>query len=156
LHSHQIYPISFSFSFPFIIVSDFILFAQFRLVTMGTCQCILGNHELNILRNEKIHGNRWWWGENEVLCRDSNHVSFQTLLTNDSEREEFRQFLLSLPLALERKGLRVVHAMWDNDAIVSVFYPVKTELCRATKKTHVHTQFLVRAECTEIIQRKRS
>jgi hypothetical protein len=37
-------------------------------------QCILGNHELNILRGEHKHGNHWFFGETEVIRKDTGHV----------------------------------------------------------------------------------
>ena len=37
-------------------------------------QCILGNHELNILRGEHKHGNHWFFGETEVIRKDTEDV----------------------------------------------------------------------------------
>lgn len=85
------------------------------LVQRGQAQCILGNHELNLLRRELKHGNAWYL--------DSSH---------DEQRGEFKHsrpapvghtyddFFRALPLALEREDLRVVHAAWDAEAIATL------------------------------------
>ena len=62
--------------------------------------CVLGNHELNILRNDEKDDNEWLFqGE------------------SDSVQEEMKEFMAQLPLALERDDLRIVHACWDESAI---------------------------------------
>lgn len=63
-------------------------------------ECILGNHELNILRGDHKPDNDW----------------FFTGL-GEPTQDEIRDFLSSLPLALENEDLRVVHACWDSDSI---------------------------------------
>lgn len=88
-----------------------------RLVETNKAQCILGNHELNILLNQKKHGNGWFYGETESLARDHTAVSYNTLVVSDQQRNSFIEFLLTLPVALERDDLRVVHAAWDSASI---------------------------------------
>jgi hypothetical protein len=67
------------------------------LVDGGRSQCVLGNHELNILREEKKDGNDWYFDE-----------------TSEDEKDEVRAFFARLPLALEGEDLRIVHACWDE------------------------------------------
>mmetsp|Transcript_91924 Transcript_91924/g.263286 ORF Transcript_91924/g.263286 Transcript_91924/m.263286 type:complete len:387 (-) Transcript_91924:112-1272(-) len=96
------------------------------LVEKGRAQMILGNHELNLLRGECKHGNHWFWGKTEQLCNRSPEArhpivapsspSFQVLLQDDVEREAMLEFFRGQPLALEREGLRVVHAMWHPES----------------------------------------
>ncbi len=74
-----------------------------RLVDAGLAQVVLGNHELNLLRDEKKAGNWWFHGQ-----PDPRYAS--RLLTDASERQEIVTFFDSLPLALERHDLLVVHA----------------------------------------------
>ena len=40
-----------------------------HLVARGAAQCILGNHELNLMRGSRKRGNLWFWGETETVCK---------------------------------------------------------------------------------------
>ena len=81
------------------------------LVDQRLAQCLLGNHELNILRGVGKSGNRWFiqpthreqqpGGEFEH-CR----VAPETL------KSPWLKFFASLPLAFERDDLRIAHAAW--------------------------------------------
>jgi hypothetical protein len=71
-----------------------------RLIDEGTAQCVLGNHELNILRESRKHDNAWFFED-----------------TDTGTRSEIMQFISERPLALERPGLRVVHACWHQPSI---------------------------------------
>jgi len=77
----------------------------------GRAWCVLGNHELNILRGDEKDGNAWFFGKRDVY---PNGVPTDEVLADDAMREEFTEFFTSLPLALEREDLRVVHACWDD------------------------------------------
>ena len=84
------------------------------LVDAGRGQCILGNHELNLLRGERKPGNHWFYGE---AC-DPKHPEFGTCKpASPAEQAEILRFLRRQPLALEREDLRIVHAAWINAAI---------------------------------------
>jgi hypothetical protein len=70
-------------------------------MTEGRAQCILGNHELDILRGkERPEENGWFFAE-----------------AGDTRRETWRAFMDALPVALEREDLRVVHACWDDASL---------------------------------------
>ena len=86
-----------------------------RCVETGNAQCVMGNHELNILRNERKHGNRWFFGETEALSK-SGPITPQRLADDDT-REVILRFCRPLPLTLERDDLRIVHACWQDDMI---------------------------------------
>jgi len=84
------------------------------LVDAGRAQCVLGNHELNLLRGERKHGNHWFYGE----AFDPEHEEFGTCIpATGEERGQILEFLLRLPLALEREDLRIVHAAWLDASI---------------------------------------
>ena len=83
-----------------------------RLVEAGRAYCVLGNHDLNILLGQRKHDNHWFFGEPWAL--DGADESTPAVLADDRIRERVLAFFRSLPLALERKGLRVVHACWDT------------------------------------------
>jgi hypothetical protein len=86
-----------------------------RLVAEGRAHATLGNHELNLLRNERKHGNHWFFGQ----AFDPAHPEFGTCVpVQPHERAGLLAFMRSLPLVLEREDLRVVHAAWD-DAVIA-------------------------------------
>ena len=84
-----------------------------RLVEKGIAQCVLGNHELNILLNEKKFDNGWFFGE-EFRDPETNEVVSQ-VLADDSIRREMVDFFMKLPLVLRRDDVRVVHACWQPE-----------------------------------------
>mmetsp|Transcript_75553 Transcript_75553/g.233762 ORF Transcript_75553/g.233762 Transcript_75553/m.233762 type:complete len:363 (-) Transcript_75553:57-1145(-) len=99
------------------------------LVERGTAQMVLGNHEINLMRRDRKHGNHWFWGETEQLCNKSPDAkpgisspataSFQVL--EDPERQEdYLAFFRGLPLVLERPGLTVLHAMYHEESIAAL------------------------------------
>jgi len=97
------------------------------LVEKGQAQLVLGNHEINLIRDERKHGNHWFWAEKEQLCNTSPEAacpvvapgspSFQVPLQTEVARQDMVAFLSRQPIALERKGLRVVHAMWHQPSV---------------------------------------
>ena len=68
----------------------------------GHAQCVLGNHELNILLGEERMENQWFYRQ-----------PFRV-------QSKQRAFFASLPLLLEREDLRVVHACWDGESAQSL------------------------------------
>lgn len=83
------------------------------LVEAGSAQCILGNHEFNLLRKDEKNGNEWWMAPD----KPARHPA---VTVDPDEKAGFEEFLLSLPLALERDDLRVVHACWHPDSIAAI------------------------------------
>jgi hypothetical protein len=84
-----------------------------RIVEAGRGDAVLGNHELNLLRGERKDGNDWFWGEG--TARDRKYGSVRQ--PSASERAELLRFFASLPLALERPDLRLVHAAWHEPSL---------------------------------------
>jgi hypothetical protein len=80
------------------------------LVAQQLAQCLLGNHELNLLRNESKPGNRWFIDPSHPEQRPGGEFS-QCRVAPEVLKPAWA-FFASLPLALERKDLRVVHAGW--------------------------------------------
>jgi hypothetical protein len=84
-----------------------------RLIHAGRAVAVLGNHEVNLLRGDRKDGNDWFWSEfNERERKYEPRVHLPP-----GQRDDVIAFLRSLPLALERPDLRVVHAAWDLAAI---------------------------------------
>jgi hypothetical protein len=85
-----------------------------RLVETGRAVAVLGNHELNLLRGLRKHGNDWFW--NEHPRRDARFVPFNWL-RDEEQRSDMLAFFEGLPLALSRADLRVVHAAWHAPSL---------------------------------------
>ncbi|NND54232.1 MAG: metallophosphoesterase [Gammaproteobacteria bacterium] len=90
--------------------SPAVLRAVRDLVNNGNAQCILGNHELNLLRDDEKHGNSWWTAPE----KETEH---EVARIDDVEKTAMRDWLETLPLVLERDDLRVVHACWNDAAV---------------------------------------
>ncbi|MAV37337.1 MAG: hypothetical protein CMJ59_17995 [Planctomycetaceae bacterium] len=86
-----------------------------RLVKAGRAQCVLGNHDLNILLGHHKHDNHWFYGEPWALDRSVEPTP--AVLADDEVRGRVLKFFRSLPLVLERSGLRVVHACWKTSMV---------------------------------------
>ncbi len=87
------------------------------LVTRGLAQCVMGNHELNLLRRARKEGNGWYFDDNH----DHRAEKFSSAMPMRKENgETIRSFLESLPLGLERSDLRLVHAAWDAASIADI------------------------------------
>ena len=87
------------------------------LVSRGLAQCILGNHELNLLRETRKPGNGWYFDDDHDI-REDRFLGSRALEARD--RPAIRAFLETLPLALERPDLRLVHAAWNPPSIAAV------------------------------------
>lgn len=79
------------------------------LVESQRAQCVLGNHELNILIDSHKTDNVWFF-HHESATRPQVWIEERT-------RASIKRFFAGLPLALERADARVVHACWDDAAI---------------------------------------
>lgn len=86
------------------------------MVVGGRAQCLLGNHELNLLRRQRKEGNGWFWPEEADHDQAAGNFKASARATGQ-QRDQFLAWFDTLPVALERPGLRVVHACWDPDAM---------------------------------------
>ncbi len=87
------------------------------LCATGQAQCVLGNHELSVLRGEPKPGNGWFFADNH----DHRKGRFPDCrAASGAQREQFPQFLASLPLTLSRDDLRVVHAAWHPASLLTL------------------------------------
>lgn len=69
-----------------------------NLIDAGVAECVIGNHELGLMRHKLKPDNRWFYAQPEHL------------------RAEQLAFFDTLPLALERDDLRCVHAAWCDES----------------------------------------
>lgn len=84
-----------------------------RLQGAGLAYAVVGNHELNLLANDKKEGNGWFFDKPDTAQIDGRSVPFPSRVAGDSDRTAIRRILSELPLVLERPDLRVVHAYWE-------------------------------------------
>lgn len=95
------------------------------LVDSGRASSILGNHEINLLRNDAKDGSGWYFDER--VQSDERYQPFRR--PSPTEKREIYEFLETLPLVLERDDLRVVHAAWQ---------PEEIEVVRNLQADHAH------------------
>ena len=88
-----------------------------QLVERGLAQCLIGNHELNLLRDSPKNGNGWFFTPDHDQAR--GHF-LHCCAVDPARREAMQQFIASLPLALEREDVRVVHAAWIPESIAAI------------------------------------
>jgi hypothetical protein len=86
-----------------------------HLIETDRAQCVLGNHDLNILLKDVKHDNHWFFGEEWSL--DGSDEPTPAVLADENIRQTVIDFFKTLPLALERNDVRVVHACWDDSAV---------------------------------------
>lgn len=84
-----------------------------RLVADGQAQCVLGNHDLNILLGHRKYDNGWFFGEE---FRHEGKLVPQKI-ADEAIKRHVVDFFRTLPLALERHDLRVVHACWKPELV---------------------------------------
>jgi hypothetical protein len=86
-----------------------------RLVEAGRAQCVLGNHEFNILARRAKPENGWLLDGAPDFQHDGTPVPQRR--AEGEARRRIVDFFATLPVALERPDARVVHACWDDDKI---------------------------------------
>ncbi len=91
-----------------------------RLCKLGVAQCIIGNHELNVLKGEKKEGNGWIMGGDDRFEVGGVKHTFDSVACDPDTRVKLLDWMKTLPLALTRDDLRVVHAAWDHRSIESL------------------------------------
>ena len=115
-----------------------------ELVEAGIARCILGNHELNLLLGLSKEGNGW------ARATDDDHyplrrpdgppipVHFDSVAAAEDELDDILDFFRTLPLALVRDDLRVVHACWHGPSLEAL--PEQADVAVLTKD-HARTIF---------------
>lgn len=88
-----------------------------NMIKRGLAQCLLGNHELNVLRGSPKNGNGWFFAHDH----DRQHNRFMhSAPATEQERIEINEFFASLSLTLARSDLRLVHAAWLQEHVNAV------------------------------------
>lgn len=89
-----------------------------QLCAAGFARAILGNHEINLLAGLPKDGAGWFFQERAA----SDAAKYATFVhcSDPAERAQIVAFLHTLPLALERADIRVVHSAWVDWAANAV------------------------------------
>ena len=87
-----------------------------QLISEERGYCVLGNHDLNLLLGLRKHDNGWFFGE--TFEHEGQLVPQK--LADDVIRARTTDLFKRLPIALERPGLRVIHAYWDTSQVDSI------------------------------------
>jgi hypothetical protein len=74
-------------------------------VARGRAQCVLGNHELNLLRAASKPGNRWFMDPAHAEQQPGGHFALSRVASAEFRRAAL-EFFATLPLALERRDFR--------------------------------------------------
>jgi hypothetical protein len=107
------------------------------LVETGRAQCVLGNHELNILLDRRKDDNGWFFHHRPAPARPE-------VRANEQARTMIRDFFRTLPLALERPDIRVVHACWDDEMIAAARRSASVEQLHGEEKAKVKADIQAR------------
>lgn len=95
------------------------------LVERGQAHCVAGNHEINLLLADRKEGNGWAWADATDHHQPKEPPGarpqpFDSRLATPAERDAILDFFGTLPLVLERRDLRVVHACWHPAALAGL------------------------------------
>ena len=85
-----------------------------RWVLAGNAYAVLGNHEINLLRDDAKDGSGWFFDE-RIAADNLKYAPYAR--ADASFPADMLPFLRQLPLALERDDIRIVHAAWLPDKI---------------------------------------
>jgi len=86
-----------------------------RLIDAGRAECVLGNHDFNLMLGHQKQGNLWFFGQAEAI--GGGRRPTPAVLADAATRREVLTFFSKLPLVLHRPGLRIVHACWHADMV---------------------------------------
>ena len=85
-----------------------------RLIESRRAVAIMGNHEINLLRHDPKDGAGWFFDERT----ERDQVKYAPFARpTEAARKNILALISSLPVALERDDLRIVHAAWLQDKI---------------------------------------
>jgi Calcineurin-like phosphoesterase len=90
-----------------------------RAVQAGQAQCLLGNHELLLLLGESRESLRWFLDPAHAELQPGGKFEHCRVVPPDL-KPQLLAFFDSLPLALERPDLRLVHAAWHEPSFDAV------------------------------------
>ncbi len=88
-----------------------------ELVGSGRAQAVAGNHEINLMREDPKDGSGWFFDSRSAS--DAAKYAPFARPEDAAQRHAIADFTASLPVALERADLRVIHAAWVEPQITA-------------------------------------
>ena len=85
-----------------------------ELIESGRAVAVLGNHEINLLREDAKDGSGWFF-DTRIKKDDEKYAPYQR--PDSAARSRIVKFLSQLPIGLERADLRVIHAAWQDEQV---------------------------------------
>jgi hypothetical protein len=113
------------------------------LMQRGLALAVAGNHELNLLRRDAKDGNGWAFEDNHDRKRDKYLHSRDA---GHEERIEIYEFFRSLPLVLQRRDIRIVHACWHDDSLKALTGVRTSDLAAAFEHFEANVDQKIRSE----------
>jgi hypothetical protein len=121
-----------------------------RLIERERAQCVLGNHELNILLGRHKPDNIWFFHHEPLhpqpLSPEGRGAGVRGVAARpqvwieDRAQDAVLRFFAELPLALERPDVRVVHACWDEAKIDLARQAISTEDFHRTHQARIEEE----------------
>lgn len=102
-----------------------------KMVLAGNAYAVLGNHELNVIAYYTKDNDGVYLREHSVKNKAQIKNTYQEFKKDKPRRKKYLKWLRSLPVFLELKNFRVVHACWDQEA-VDLLRKVNPENCLST------------------------
>lgn len=122
-----------------------------HLISRGNAFAVLGNHEINLLKKEAKEGAGWFF-ESRHHHDQEKFAPFRRI--EETQKDQLIDFLMSLPLALERNDLRIVHAAWDQVAIEQIRTIQCSDLLQQYEQSENDTHGQVKALAAAVAQEK--
>lgn len=112
------------------------------MVNAGNAICVLGNHELNILRGLRKDGNSWFWDESA----DGDEKFGKMRVLPKAERQPMLDFFASLPIVACNSQLRVVHAAWHTPSVNDIGSQALTSIVKYFDDRERQTNDVIRSD----------
>lgn len=87
-----------------------------ELVESRRAAAVLGNHEINLLREDSKDGSGWFF-DARMEKDQAKYAPYER--PDPASRTRIVDFLSTLPIGLERADLRVIHAAWQDEQIAA-------------------------------------
>lgn len=92
-----------------------------RMIDCGTACAVMGNHELNAIHFHTKDPDNGTWLRPHSAKNAEQHASFLAEFPVDAAlTKDVINWMKTLPLFIEQKGFRVVHACWDQCTIAAL------------------------------------
>ena len=88
-----------------------------RMIEGGSALAVMGNHEYNAIAYHTPNGQDGYFREHTAKNLKQHEATLQSFAGAEDELAAYLTWFTTLPLFLDLKGLRIVHACWDEKAI---------------------------------------